>query len=95
MPRRPAPAPGHNDKAQIYGEIGLEYGPGIAPRQDHRPRHHPARQKRRAKFVSTIYKQLVVHDLGVTFVDGKAEVTDTSTVHALCAARRTRCTCCA
>lgn len=35
------------------------------------------------KFVSTIYKQLVVHDLGVTFVDGEAEVIDKSTMDAL------------
>ncbi|NKE63881.1 hypothetical protein FXN61_47170 [Lentzea sp. PSKA42] len=35
------------------------------------------------KFISTIYKQLVVHDLGVTFIDGEVEVTDKSTVDAL------------
>lgn len=35
------------------------------------------------KFVSTIYKQLFIHDLGVAFVDGEAEVTDKSTIDAL------------
>jgi hypothetical protein len=35
------------------------------------------------KFVSTIYKQLIVHDLGVRFIDGEAEVTDKSTMDAL------------
>jgi hypothetical protein len=35
------------------------------------------------KFTSTRYKQLVIHDLGVTFVDGGAEVTDKTTIEAL------------
>ncbi|TWP47429.1 hypothetical protein FKR81_32470 [Lentzea tibetensis] len=35
------------------------------------------------KFVSTIYKQLVVHDLGVTFIDGETEVVDKATAEAL------------
>lgn len=35
------------------------------------------------KFVSTIYKQLTVHDLGVAFIDSEAEVTDKSTMDAL------------
>ncbi|MCS7484658.1 hypothetical protein ACFFQW_45165 [Umezawaea endophytica] len=35
------------------------------------------------KFVSPQYPQLVVHDLGVTFVDGEAEVTDKDTIEAL------------
>jgi hypothetical protein len=29
------------------------------------------------------HQQLVVHDLGVTFVDGEAEVTDKDTIEAL------------
>jgi hypothetical protein len=35
------------------------------------------------KFTSTRYPQLTVHDLGVTFVDGEAEVTDKATADAL------------
>lgn len=35
------------------------------------------------KFTSTRHPQLVVHDLGVIFVDGEAEVTDKSTMDAL------------
>lgn len=35
------------------------------------------------KFTSTIYPQLVVHDLAVTFVDGEAEVSDKDTIEAL------------
>ncbi|GAA2658047.1 MULTISPECIES: hypothetical protein [Actinosynnema] len=35
------------------------------------------------KFTSTRYRQLVVHDLGVSFVDGEAEVTDKATAEAL------------
>ncbi|OXM63140.1 hypothetical protein [Amycolatopsis vastitatis] len=35
------------------------------------------------KFTSTKYPQLVIHDLGVTFVDGDAEVTDKAAVDAL------------
>lgn len=35
------------------------------------------------RFTSNIYKQLVVHDLGVTFVDGEAEVIDKATMDAL------------
>ncbi|WNV86573.1 hypothetical protein [Umezawaea sp. Da 62-37] len=35
------------------------------------------------KFVSPKYPQLVVHDLGVRFVDGEAEVTDKNTIDAL------------
>ncbi|WNV82218.1 hypothetical protein [Umezawaea sp. Da 62-37] len=35
------------------------------------------------KFVSPQYPQLVVHDLGVRFVDGEAEVTDKTTIDAL------------
>ncbi|MEU4442880.1 hypothetical protein AB0K14_28040 [Actinosynnema sp. NPDC050801] len=35
------------------------------------------------KFVSTHYRQLVVHDLGVRFVDGEAEVTDKATIETL------------
>ncbi len=35
------------------------------------------------KFTSSVYKELVVHDLGVTFVDGEAEVTDKATADAL------------
>ncbi|SDL01181.1 hypothetical protein SAMN04488074_108242 [Lentzea albidocapillata subsp. violacea] len=35
------------------------------------------------RFTSSVYKQLVVHDLGVTFVDGEAEVTDKATADLL------------
>jgi hypothetical protein len=35
------------------------------------------------KFTCTEHSQLVVHDLGVTFVDGEAEVTDKATIEAL------------
>jgi hypothetical protein len=35
------------------------------------------------RFTSSIYRQLVVHDIGVTFVDGEAEVTDKATADAL------------
>lgn len=35
------------------------------------------------KFTSTKYPQLVVHDLGVTFVDGEAEVSDKAAVDTL------------
>jgi hypothetical protein len=35
------------------------------------------------KFTSTRHAELVVHDLGVTFVDGEAEVTDKTTIEAL------------
>ncbi|NUT47330.1 MAG: hypothetical protein HOV94_08460 [Saccharothrix sp.] len=35
------------------------------------------------KFTSTRYKQLVIHDLGVTFTDGEAEVTDKATIETL------------
>ena len=35
------------------------------------------------KFLSTRYPQLVVHDLGVTFVDGEVEVQDKAVVEAL------------
>jgi hypothetical protein len=35
------------------------------------------------KFTSTRHPQLVVHDLGVTFVDGEVEVTDKETIDAL------------
>jgi hypothetical protein len=35
------------------------------------------------KFVCTQHPQLVVHDLGVTFVDGEAEVTDKASIEAL------------
>ncbi|TQM83235.1 hypothetical protein FHX81_5653 [Saccharothrix saharensis] len=35
------------------------------------------------KFTSTRYKQLVIHDLGVTFTDGEAEVTDKAVIEAL------------
>lgn len=35
------------------------------------------------KFTSSVYEELVVHDLGVTFVDCEAEVTDKATADAL------------
>lgn len=35
------------------------------------------------KFVSARYRQLIVHDLNVRFVDGEAEVIDKATVEAL------------
>jgi hypothetical protein len=35
------------------------------------------------KFTCKEHPQLVVHDLGVTFVDGEAEVTDKVTIDAL------------
>jgi hypothetical protein len=35
------------------------------------------------RFTSSVYKELVVHDLGVTFVDGEAEVSDKVTADAL------------
>ena len=35
------------------------------------------------RFTSIVYKELVVHDLGVTFVDGEAEVSDKATADAL------------
>ncbi|MFD8494260.1 hypothetical protein [Amycolatopsis sp. NPDC059657] len=35
------------------------------------------------KFLSTRYPQLTVHDLGVTFVDGEADVVDKATVDVL------------
>ena len=35
------------------------------------------------RFTSSVYKELVVHDLGVTFVDGEAEVSDKPTADAL------------
>ncbi len=35
------------------------------------------------KFTSTRYKELVIHDLGMTFTDGEAEVTDKDTIDAL------------
>jgi hypothetical protein len=35
------------------------------------------------KFTSTRYPQLVVHDLGVRFVDGEADVADKPTADAL------------
>ncbi|MDX8054807.1 hypothetical protein SK571_36020 [Lentzea sp. BCCO 10_0798] len=35
------------------------------------------------RFTSSVYKKLVVHDLGVTFVDGEAEVSDKATADAL------------
>ncbi|PWK83193.1 hypothetical protein C8D88_11178 [Lentzea atacamensis] len=35
------------------------------------------------RFTSSVYKELVVHDLGVTFRDGEAEVTDKATADAL------------
>lgn len=35
------------------------------------------------KFTSETYPELVVHDLGVTFHDGTAEVTDKDTIEAL------------
>ncbi len=35
------------------------------------------------KFTSTRHPELIVHDLGVTFVDGEAEVTDKATIEAL------------
>lgn len=35
------------------------------------------------KFTSTKYPELVVHDLGVTFVDGEVDVSDKATADAL------------
>jgi len=35
------------------------------------------------KFTSTKYPVLTVHDLGVTFIDGEAEVADKATADAL------------
>ncbi len=35
------------------------------------------------RFTSTVYKQLVVHELDVIFVNGEAEVTDDATAGAL------------
>ncbi|ONI92469.1 hypothetical protein ALI22I_03450 [Saccharothrix sp. ALI-22-I] len=35
------------------------------------------------KFTSTRYPQLVVHDLGVTFVDGEVDIRDKNTIEAL------------
>lgn len=35
------------------------------------------------KFTSIRYKQLVIHDLAVRFVDGEVEVTDKTTIEAL------------
>ncbi|MBB5801132.1 hypothetical protein F4560_000900 [Saccharothrix ecbatanensis] len=35
------------------------------------------------KFTSNRYKQLVIHDLGVRFTDGEAEVTDKIIIEAL------------
>jgi hypothetical protein len=35
------------------------------------------------KFTSSRYKELVIHDLGVTFAHGEAEVTDKDTIEAL------------
>lgn len=35
------------------------------------------------KFTNSVYKELVVHDLGVTFVDGEAEVSDKASADAL------------
>jgi hypothetical protein len=31
------------------------------------------------RFTSTVYKELVVHDFGVMFLDGEAEVSDKAT----------------
>ncbi len=74
---------GSTDKAQIYGEIGLEYRTGDRTRQDHRPDHRRTCRRWRVRFTSSVYKELVVHDLGVTFVDGEAEVSDKATADAL------------
>lgn len=35
------------------------------------------------KFTSSIYPELVVHDLDVTFIDGEADVSDKATADAL------------
>ncbi|SES49083.1 hypothetical protein [Actinokineospora terrae] len=35
------------------------------------------------KFTSSVYPELVVHDLGVVFHDGETEVTDKATIEAL------------
>jgi hypothetical protein len=35
------------------------------------------------KFTSTRHPELIVHDLGVVFVDGETEVTDKATIEAL------------
>jgi hypothetical protein len=35
------------------------------------------------KFTSSHYKELVIHDLGVRFTDGEAEVTDKDTIEAM------------
>jgi hypothetical protein len=35
------------------------------------------------KFTSAKHRELVVHDLGVVFVDGEAEVTDKAAIEAL------------
>jgi len=35
------------------------------------------------KFTSSKHPELIVHDLGVVFVDGEAEVTDKATIEAL------------
>lgn len=35
------------------------------------------------KFASTRHPELVVHDLGVRFINGEAEITDRTTIEAL------------
>ncbi len=35
------------------------------------------------KFTSSVYAELVVHDLGVVFLDGEADVSDKPTIDAL------------
>lgn len=76
----PLAGTGSVDRAQIYGEIGLECGAGDRPRQDHRPDHGGGAY---VKFISTKHPKLIVHDLGVIFRDGEAEVTDKFVVDAL------------
>ncbi|WP_089957778.1 SU10 major capsid protein [Lentzea xinjiangensis] len=54
-----------SDRAQIYGEICLEYRPDIAHGKI-TGLTTPDRRGWCVKFASTRYKQLVIHDLGVT-----------------------------
>ncbi|WP_447006697.1 SU10 major capsid protein [Saccharothrix isguenensis] len=73
---------GSSDRAQIYGEICLEYRPDIAHGKI-TGLATPDRREWCVKFTSTRYKQLVIPDLGVTFVDGETEVTDKTAIEAL------------
>lgn len=70
------------DKAQVYGEISLEFRPEIAHGKI-TGLTTAAAGRWRVRFTGNVYKELVVHGLGGILRNAEAEVTDKATTDAL------------